>query len=281
MTDPPRSGGEPDDPLLRAVARHWDEIKSLASDQQWAQVRAIIAGTAEPDPREALALLADLLWEILPPDHEICEIMRTAVMSSATVDAATADLEMLEQLWRLSERVQPGRAAWRGHHPAEDSVSADTVPTGTGPAGTGPAETVSGDPVEAASTGAGEPGASGYAGDDIDRLIEARLLGLPSLTPQDARQRGINPNDVRLIRLPRPGTAPEFQLPAFQFAPTGDPWDIVMEVNQVLDAADDPWGVMCWWVDPHARLGDAPADLLGRGQDGLIRRAARALAEGY
>jgi len=250
---PPRSGGEPDDPLLRAVARYWDEIRTLASDQQWEQVRAIVAGTAEPDPREALAQLADLLWEILPPGHEICEIMRATVMSRPT-DVATADLEMLEQLWRLSERVQPGESAWPGHHPAQDSVGAGGSPAG------------------GAGTDVG-------AGHDIDRLIEARLLGLASLTPQDAQRRGVNPNDVRLIRLPGPGA--RVQLPAFQFAPAGRPWDVVMEVNQLLDAADDPWGVTCWWVDPHARLGDAPADLLGRGQDGLIMRAARALAGGY
>jgi hypothetical protein len=157
---------------------------------------------------------------------------------------------MLEQLWRLSERVQPGESAWRL---GQDS-----------------------------------------AGDELDRLIEARLLGLAALTPQDVRRRGADPDDARLIRLdrldrpdrpdppvPLPGAAAEFQFPAFQFAPAGGPWDVVMEVNQLLDAADDPWGVTCWWVDPHARLGDAPADLLGRGQDGLIMRAARALAGGY
>ena len=133
MTDPPRLGGELLHPLLRAVARHWDEIRALASGQQWEQIRAAVAGTAEPDPREALALLADLLWEILPSDHEICEIMRTAVMHGTEVDAATADLEMLEQLRRLSELVQPAESAWR--HPSEGPNASDswTSSPGIGP----------------------------------------------------------------------------------------------------------------------------------------------------
>lgn len=251
MSDPPRPGREPGDPLLRAIAAHWAGIRALASDEQWEQVRALVGGTAEPDPREAVAALADLLWEILPPGHEICDIMRTGVMGGPAVDAATADAQMLEELWLLSDLVlDPGESAWRAAHGGTDSAP---------------------DP------GPANPGAT----DDIDLLVETRLLRLSSLSPDDARRRGVNPEDPRLIRLPRADAPATFQLPAFQFTPAGDPWDIVMEVNQMLDAADDPWGVTCWWVDPHARLGDAPAGLLGRGRDGLIRRAARAVGEDY
>jgi rhodanese-related sulfurtransferase len=252
VSDPPRPDREPGDPLLRAIAVHWAEIRALASDEQWERVRALVAGTAESDAREAYAALADELGDILPPDHEISVMMRTGVMSGTATDAATADAQMLEELWLLSDLVlDPGESAWRAAHGDTDLPVFDP------------------------------PGTAFGAATDFDRLVEARLLSLPALTPDDARQRGVDPDDARLIRLPRPGAAPDFQLPAFQFAPTGGAWDIVMEVNQVLDAADDPWGVMCWWVDPHARFGDAPADLLGHGQDGLIRRAARAVVEDY
>ncbi|MCW2933757.1 MAG: hypothetical protein JWM19_4719 [Actinomycetia bacterium] len=263
MSDPPRPGRQPGDPLLRAIAAHWAEIRALASDEQWERVRALVAGTAESDAREAYAALADELGDILPPDHEISVMMRTGIMSGTAADAATADAQMLEELWLLSDLVlDPGESAWRAAHaagtdsPGTDFGAADRLEPGHSDADIG-------------------------AATDFDRLVEARLLGLPALTPDDARQRGVDPDDARLIRLPRPGAAPEFQLPKFQFAPTGGAWDIVMEVNQVLDAADDPWGVTCWWVDPHARFGDAPADLLGHGQDGLIRRAARAVVEDY
>jgi hypothetical protein len=48
-------------------------------------------------------------------------------------------------------------------------------------------------------------------------------------------------------------------------------------VNELLDAAADPWGVLCWWVDPHAGLDGAPADLLGAHEDTLLLRAAAAV----
>jgi hypothetical protein len=55
--------------------------------------------------------------------------------------------------------------------------------------------------------------------------------------------------------------------------------DVVVEVNQLLNAAEDPWGVASWWVTPNGRLDDgrAPKDLLGheRGE-----RTAVSLARG-
>ncbi len=183
--------------------------------------------------------------------------MRTRVMSGTVTDPDTADAQMLEELWLLSDLVlDPGESAWRAAH----SKGPDSQPR-----------------RESRQEPKDLPPL-----DDFDRLVEARLLNLPALHPHDARQRGVDPDDGRLIRLPRRGESPGVQLPEFQFVPpAGGAWDIVMEVNQVLDAADDPWGVMCWWVDPHARLGSSPADLLGQGQDGLIRRAARAVVEDY
>lgn len=41
--------------------------------------------------------------------------------------------------------------------------------------------------------------------------------------------------------------------------------DAVVEVNQLMNAAQDPWGVASWWVTPNGALegGRAPRDLLG------------------
>ncbi len=113
--------------------------------------------------------------------------------------------------------------------------------------------------------------------DDFDRRVQGRLLSLPAITPDEAGP--IASASAHLIRLPRPGLT--WQIPAFQFAETGDPWPVVSEVNQLLGAESDPWGVTCWWVDPHARLGAAPAQLLGTGQDSLLRRAALAVGEDF
>jgi len=69
------------------------------------------------------------------------------------------------------------------------------------------------------------------------------------------------------------------RLPAFQFGPDGQPWLVVQEVNQRLGAAADPWGMTCWWVDPHQQLAFSPQDLLGRDSDDLLREAAAAVGE--
>jgi len=105
--------------------------------------------------------------------------------------------------------------------------------------------------------------------------VQARLLDLPFLSPDELRSRGGEPDDSRLIRLTHPDRG--VQLPAFQFTGAGRPRPVVQEVNEQLDAAADPWGVTCWWVDPHARLGAVPADLLGQQRDALILRAAAAV----
>lgn len=37
----------------------------------------------------------------------------------------------------------------------------------------------------------------------------------------------------------------------------------VKQVNELLGAADDPWGVASWWMSPHAGLGAPPMTLVG------------------
>ena len=185
---------------------------------------------------EARAALADELLELLPPDHPIIEVLRTATMFSVG-GREVSDAEVAESLARLRLRVLPGE---------EDG---------------------------------GLTGAEPSAEEEFDKQVQARLLGLPFLSPDEVRGHDIDPGDSRLIRLPRPDRG--IQLPALNWNAAGEPWPVVQEVNQHLDAGADPWGVTCWWVDPHARLGAAPAELLGQGRDALLRRAAAALGEDH
>jgi hypothetical protein len=113
--------------------------------------------------------------------------------------------------------------------------------------------------------------------DPFDRQVRARLLSLPSLTAEDVRRGHVDPGDRGLIRLAGPDR--QVRLPAFQFAPDGRPWPVVLEVNERLGAATDPWGVTCWWVDPHQRLAASPLELLARNSDDLLRWAAAAVGE--
>ncbi len=51
---------------------------------------------------------------------------------------------------------------------------------------------------------------------------------------------------------------------------------MVLAVNRLLAARDDPWGVADWWLGGNAWLADVPAELLGEVDDEVLVRAARA-----
>jgi hypothetical protein len=82
VTDARVPDGEPNDPLSRALAEHWDEIRALADPQQRQRLADLIDGTAESDPAEARAALADELLDLLPPDHPVIRALRTRPMFS-------------------------------------------------------------------------------------------------------------------------------------------------------------------------------------------------------
>lgn len=69
--------------------------------------------------------------------------------------------------------------------------------------------------------------------------------------------------------------------PAFQFDPRKrEVYPEVRQVNELLNAAGDPWGVASWWVSPNDRLGGArPLDLIGTAQPEEVIRAAQAVVE--
>jgi hypothetical protein len=111
--------------------------------------------------------------------------------------------------------------------------------------------------------------------DPFHRAVLARLTGVPRLTADELRAAGITPSDSRLVRLPE---GDRLLLPGFQFDTAGRPLAVALQVNALLDAANDPWGAACWWLLPHARLGMSPAELIGRDEP-LLLAAARAVGE--
>ncbi len=103
----------------------------------------------------------------------------------------------------------------------------------------------------------------------------ADVLGSRSVNRKQSASR--NRRGGALLGVP---VANRYLFPAFQFDvahqrihPTA------VEVNRLLGAADDPWGVASWWVSPNARLkGRRPADALAeKGCDDEVFGAARAV----
>ncbi|WP_328958164.1 hypothetical protein [Kitasatospora purpeofusca] len=105
------------------------------------------------------------------------------------------------------------------------------------------------------------------------------LLAADSVSATDYRAGGHDPADPDLIRLTdRQGAV---RLPSFQFdGASGRPLPVVVAVNRLLDADDDPWGVADWWLGANAWLDAVPARLLGTpGEHGLLAAARAEIAE--
>lgn len=78
-----------------------------------------------------------------------------------------------------------------------------------------------------------------------------------------------------LLGLPR-GHA--YLYPAFQIdVSRREVYPEVREINEVLDAVEDPWGVASWWISTNDRLGGRPADLVGSPRAEDLVEAAKAV----
>jgi hypothetical protein len=79
---------ESDDPLLRAIAEHWNDIQRLADPRQRQLLADLTEGRTELDPDVARAELADELLDILPPDHPLSRILQSGTMYDAGTGSA-------------------------------------------------------------------------------------------------------------------------------------------------------------------------------------------------
>lgn len=113
----------------------------------------------------------------------------------------------------------------------------------------------------------------------LARAAQRRLLAAPARgTDQLSAGAAHDPLRAGLIRLTDRGGGARY--PDFQFDPdNGEPRPVVQEINRLLLADEDPWGVADWWLGGNSWLRGAPADLLGEVPDDLLVDAARALVE--
>lgn len=83
----------------------------------------------------------------------------------------------------------------------------------------------------------------------------------------------------RLLGLPRDGGS-RYLYPAFQIDPARCAvYPEAQQVNTLLEAESDPWGVASWWISNNDRLGARPKDLVGTADAEAIVHAARAVTE--
>ncbi|MFI6324084.1 hypothetical protein ACIBG8_41620 [Nonomuraea sp. NPDC050556] len=107
------------------------------------------------------------------------------------------------------------------------------------------------------------------------RLAKLELLAEPGYTVDEVRARGADPDLDGLLRLPTPEGGQ--RLPAFQFTESGAVPPVIIEINELLRSADDPWGVADWWLRGNSWLGGVPAELLASTSSEELLRAARAV----
>jgi hypothetical protein len=106
--------------------------------------------------------------------------------------------------------------------------------------------------------------------DEVERAAEERLLTVPMTeVPETVRRRDV-------LVLVHGGRR---LAPVFQFDTTGEVIPAAVEVNDILDAHDDPWGVASWWLTPHATLKAIPADAMRAGKHEEVVAAAHAAGQ--
>lgn len=254
--------------FYRALLDQWDDLLPRLGDRDAERVRIVVADVVAGrlDPDDALVDLVRVLAPVLRQGDAVLAALRTA--RSAVLEAGPdrdvegefrrivaglADLALHREVVHLHRDV----ARSEPDHPQEAPHSPEAV----------------------------------------WQRARRRLLAVPHLSephlpeppgdgegqdnwqdnwqdnePGDGQGRAANDG---LIRLPRPDGGR--QLPRFQFDDALQPHDLVVRVNRLLDAEDDPWGVADWWVSPHAVLVDPPATLLGTARESEIWAAASAL----
>ncbi|MBB5959576.1 hypothetical protein FHS29_006197 [Saccharothrix tamanrassetensis] len=110
------------------------------------------------------------------------------------------------------------------------------------------------------------------------RTAEEKVLAGSWESAFDLRRRGVDPDLPDLIRLRRP--AGGCAVPGFQLDAQGQPIPVVLRVNRVLGAWQDPWGAADWWLNANVWLRDPPSTLIGNTPDDLLVAAATAAVSG-
>jgi hypothetical protein len=209
-----------------------------------------------------VATLRDHLEEVLlSVDAEQRERLAALVERLTTEQDARARVSVVFELIDLLGAELPV------DHPVRRAMAREDVRYGSAPADLEPVLLDLRQAVREYWPGGPDP-------DEMLRQAKERLLGAAMYSAGDVRAQGQDPGAAGLIRLRRDG---DVLLPAFQFDRAGVPLPVVVEVNRILRADTDPWGVADWWLGRDPWLGAVPSALIGQVPDATLVSAARAV----
>jgi hypothetical protein len=214
----------------------------------------------------------DVIGRITGEQGVVLRGLVSELLRSQGVDRRDAALEIMELLMPVLPVEHPVRRAFATESAKLDrgSVNWDAALADLRPH---LSVTAAAPPLIGPGGGPGTPDQQ----EGIRREVERWLLAAPTLGESEVRRRGADPQDRGLIRLRLPGD--DVRLPAFQFGADGRPHPVVVTINLLLDAHDDPWGVADWWLGGNAWIGAVPADVIGSVDDQVLIEAARAVFE--
>ncbi|PZT73680.1 MULTISPECIES: hypothetical protein [unclassified Streptomyces] len=250
--------------VLALIEEHHDSLRALLTEEQYelllVRLRALAETPAEisVEVRRAFQLVRRCLVD-LPYDHPVRQAVDSVRLVATATDVQPMVLRTADLLARLA--AGPPLSA-REPEPGAVPGAAAGLPAPREQEPSAP-------PVCLLTT------------EQIIAAAERRLLGAPTLSAGEVRTRyGGSAPPPELIRLADPDRGDRY--PEFQFRPgDGAPYDVVLEVNRVLLAHEDPWGAADWWLSGNTWLGGGPpAGLLGVRPDRDLVGAAIALVEG-
>lgn len=95
---------------IRALLDHWDDVVSRLDAERRQQLRDLVAGLGGPEHQRAVAELADLLVDELPPDHPVRRALAQGYLLTPTATLDWAELRVsLEALaWRPGDGAGAG-----------------------------------------------------------------------------------------------------------------------------------------------------------------------------
>ncbi|QTA36072.1 hypothetical protein [Streptomyces sp. CA-256286] len=260
--------------VVEAIRAHRAELETLLDPPARAELLEILADS-ESDPVVAAADLRELIKPFTPPGHPLRAALTPSGVRFQPGTAAPPDGDaLLALLVHLRSEVEiegsPADAPRDVHRPAPESHAGDeNHPTREGHTADDSRSAPADHPAAENRSALADRAAPPYRpdADDAWLLAEPALQSASlDLAPEHARD---------LIRLTVADE--EERVPAFQLDPaSGTPYPVVVEINRLLSADEDPWGAVDWWLGPNVWLDAAPARLLGTGVDHALLSAARA-----